>query len=274
MSNKTHNLHGKKILIIGGNIPLINSLQTGLLYNGADVAIATTGEKGVIKARNQRPDTIILESNISDMTIDVLLKTLSNDELIKNVPIMLIAHEIGNYTEDNNKFSSVLDVNKLELTEVIDEVEKSLLLNIDTKKDKILDISESTEIPIANKTSSGVRVIVIEDDPLLRSLLSARLEKSKIAYQFCHNGDDAIDSIEKYKPTIIILDLMLPGKNGLEILAELRKMESLKDIPVIVFSNKDSSKDREQADSLGVNAFLVKAMTDLNDLMSLILKQK
>ena len=64
---------------------------------------------------------------------------------------------------------------------------------------------------------------------------------------------------------------MLPGKNGLDVLKEIRQTPSLADMSVIVFSNKDSDEDRQRAKSLGVETFLIKAMTDLNDLVRIIL---
>jgi DNA-binding response OmpR family regulator len=63
---------------------------------------------------------------------------------------------------------------------------------------------------------------------------------------------------------------MLPGKNGFELLAEIREDGQFKDTPVIIFSNRDSQEDRRKAKELGAAAFHVKAMTDLAELVTTI----
>lgn len=59
-------------------------------------------------------------------------------------------------------------------------------------------------------TKTGIRVYVVEDDPLLRNLLSVRMEKSSFPYEFSVDGSGALEAMHQFKPDIIILDLMLP----------------------------------------------------------------
>ncbi len=124
--------------------------------------------------------------------------------------------------------------------------------------------------PIAQISSSGIRVYVIEDDPLLRNLLSIRLDKSNFPYKFDANGENAVEELREFKPDIIVLDLMLPGRSGFEVLSEIKGAADLKNLPVIVFSNRDGQEDRKRAVQLGANAFYVKAMTDLAELIEQI----
>jgi DNA-binding response OmpR family regulator len=264
-------LLSKKILIIGGDVTLLNSLEKALLYAGADVKISTTGVNGLVVARNEKPDVILLDSSADDMTIDKFVVAVKSDRLIDTVPLIIVTDD-ENFDIDG-KISSVISKKNLKIDDVINAFEYALTTTPHHDTDDVLDISEISSAPIISETEEGMRVMVIEDDPLLRSLLSARLEKSKIPYQFCHNGTDAMEAIERYKPTIVILDIMLPGQSGLDVLAEMRESRHHKDTPVVIFSNKDSSEDRDLAASLNVKAFFVKAMTDLNDLVNLILKQ-
>ncbi len=136
-----------------------------------------------------------------------------------------------------------------------------------------LDISEPVTIPSDSNLVEKIRVLIIEDDPLLGNLLSTKFAKSEIIYQFCSNGADAMNMILQFKPTVVILDIMLPGKNGLDVLKEIRDYNELNDLPVIIFSNKDNDADRKLARSLGSDTFLVKAMTNLNELVNIILEK-
>lgn len=136
----------------------------------------------------------------------------------------------------------------------------------------LIDISEPEVVIPKTESVDNMRVLLVEDDPLLRNLLSMKLQKSEISHTFCNSGLEAMDMVKEYDPTVIILDLMLPGKNGLEVLKEIREDSKYKETPVVIFSNKDDDSDRATAHDLGVEHFLIKATTDLSELLSLIIK--
>lgn len=118
---------------------------------------------------------------------------------------------------------------------------------------------------------SSVRVLTVEDDPLLRNLLSIRLARSKFPFEFSSDGEQALIAAQQFKPDVIVLDLMLPRKSGFEVLDELKSDPQLAHIPVVVFSNRDSQDDKQRAMDSGASAFYVKATTDLSDLMEHII---
>jgi DNA-binding response OmpR family regulator len=115
-------------------------------------------------------------------------------------------------------------------------------------------------------------VFTVEDDSLLRNLLASKFEKSKVPFEISSDGEDLINKLKVFRPQIVVLDLMLPGKDGFELLEEIRADADTAEIPVIIFSNKDSSDDRKRAAELGAKGFYVKALTDLSDLMVTIEK--
>lgn len=119
-------------------------------------------------------------------------------------------------------------------------------------------------------TKTGVRVYIVEDDPLLRNLLDAKLSLSNFPHEFSVDGTDSLSKIKQFKPNVIVLDLMLPVKSGFEILEEIKTNQETATIPVIIFSNRDSQEDREKVFSLGAERFFVKATTDLSALIEAI----
>ncbi len=131
--------------------------------------------------------------------------------------------------------------------------------------DTDLNIS-TTPIPKALK---NIKVLVIEDDVLLRNLLTTRLEQANIKCEFSTDGIDVPTIINSYQPSVILLDIMLPGKDGLDVLQEVRDAGHT-NVPVIVFSNRDEQSDRKRAEELGAKEYYVKAMTDLSDLVKTI----
>ena len=77
----------------------------------------------------------------------------------------------------------------------------------------------------------------------------------------------AFEILERWKPDIILLDLILPGVDGFEILSRIKKDDRLKDIPVIVLSNLGQQEDIDRAMSLGAQDFMVKANFTLEEII-------
>lgn len=111
-------------------------------------------------------------------------------------------------------------------------------------------------------------ILIVEDDEFLRVLTAKRLEKEGFAIAVAVDGESALTVAEQKQPDLILLDLLLPGINGFEVLARLQKHESLKQVPVIVFSNLGQKEDIEKAQKLGAVDFLIKANFTLDDVVA------
>lgn len=112
------------------------------------------------------------------------------------------------------------------------------------------------------------KVLIIEDDEFLRSLTVERLKKEGYGVQIAIDGESALSALKESKPDLILLDLLLPGLPGFEVLEKIKQMDEVKSIPVIVFSNLGSKEDIEKARNLGANDFLMKANFTLDDVVS------
>lgn len=111
------------------------------------------------------------------------------------------------------------------------------------------------------------KVFIVEDDEFLRSLTVKRLEKEGYEVAVATDGDSALGKIKENSPDIILLDLLLPGLSGFEVLKKIREDGPIKGTPVIVFSNLGQREDIEKAKALGVNDFLIKANFTLDDVV-------
>jgi len=111
------------------------------------------------------------------------------------------------------------------------------------------------------------KIVIVEDDEFLRSLTSKRLESEGYEVAVAVDGEDAVKVIPKENPDLIFLDLLLPNKNGFEVLEEIRKDDKTKDTPVVVFSNLGQKEDIEKVKKFGVTEFLVKANFTLDDVV-------
>jgi len=117
-----------------------------------------------------------------------------------------------------------------------------------------------SSVPIASMLKRGeMKILIVEDDKFLRELLVGKIKHEGFTVIEAVNADEAFAAVSKDQPHIILLDLVLPGKGGFEILTELKAQRASASIPVIVISNLGSRDDVDQAMKLGAAEFMIKA---------------
>ncbi|MHB1484654.1 MAG: response regulator [Saccharofermentanales bacterium] len=99
------------------------------------------------------------------------------------------------------------------------------------------------------------RVLVVDDDPNICELLRIYFDKEEFSVFSCLEGDKALDSFQQINPDIVILDLMLPGKDGFDVCREIRK---LGDTPIIILSARSDTLDKVVGLELGADDFVTK----------------
>ena len=102
-------------------------------------------------------------------------------------------------------------------------------------------------------------ILIIEDDKFLRELISQKLNKENYKVVEAVDGEEGIKKVKEEKPDLILLDLILPGIDGFEVLSRVKEDPSLNKIPVIVLSNLGQRDDVEKGLKLGAVDYLIKA---------------
>ncbi|MEX0672547.1 MAG: response regulator [Candidatus Paceibacterota bacterium] len=123
----------------------------------------------------------------------------------------------------------------------------------------------------------GVTVMWVEDDNFLSEMIAKKLKDQGANLEFAASGEDAVKQLDERKPDVLLLDILLPGMDGYEVLKQMKQKEELKDVPVILFSNLGQQEDIDKGYKLGADKFLVKATIDLNgvvDEITKLLKEK
>lgn len=105
---------------------------------------------------------------------------------------------------------------------------------------------------------NGKKVMIVEDDEHIAKVYEIKLAKEGVATSLARDGEEAVAKITAEKPDVIILDLMLPKKDGFGVLEDIKKNPELAGIPVIILSNLGQQSDQERALALGANEYLVK----------------
>jgi len=110
------------------------------------------------------------------------------------------------------------------------------------------------------------KILFVEDEPTLQKTIGRFLEEE--GYQMINalDGELALKIAKKEKPDLILLDIILPKKDGFEVLKELKEDEITKDIPVIILTNLENDTDVEKALSIGATTYLVKSNYELKEI--------
>ena len=114
----------------------------------------------------------------------------------------------------------------------------------------------------------GQRVLLIEDEPNIIEAISYILSKDGWTVHTHSDGETAMDKVMQGVPDLIILDVMLPGRSGYDILRDLRAAPETADVPVMMLTARGQAKDREMAASLGATQFMTKPFSNAEVLES------
>ena len=114
----------------------------------------------------------------------------------------------------------------------------------------------------------GKKILIVDDDPEISSLVQYTLESAGHQTQICENGRDVMDTLRDFKPDLIVLDVMLPGTDGFSLTTEITEDEDLSSIPIIILSALEPSRPMFQRFTQ-VTAFLSKPF-NTDDLLETI----
>jgi DNA-binding response OmpR family regulator len=111
------------------------------------------------------------------------------------------------------------------------------------------------------------KLLLVEDDVALSSVYRSRMELEGFDIKEVNNGEDALSAAIEYRPDLILLDAMMPKISGFDVLDILRNTPETADIRVIMLTALSQPKDRERAEALGVNDYLVKSQVVIGDVV-------
>ncbi|MFP4022454.1 MAG: PleD family two-component system response regulator [Candidatus Paceibacterota bacterium] len=117
------------------------------------------------------------------------------------------------------------------------------------------------------------KIIFIEDEVNLKDLLKKKLENNGYEVDTAEDGEEGLNKIRAEKPDLILLDIIMPKKDGFEVMEELQEDEELRSIPVIIVSNSGQPVELERAKRLGVKDWIVKTEFDPQEVVDMVSRQ-
>jgi CheY-like chemotaxis protein len=118
-----------------------------------------------------------------------------------------------------------------------------------------------------NDGSTKKKILLVEDDVALSTVYKSRLDLEGFETLAVNNGEEALSAAQSFKPDLVLLDAMMPKISGFDVLDILRNTPETRDIRVIMLTALSQPKDKERAETLGVNDYLVKSQVVIGDVI-------
>lgn len=122
----------------------------------------------------------------------------------------------------------------------------------------------------ATNTSQAKRILLVEDDDALANVYVMRLQAEGFDIRRVANGEEALASALSYKPDLVLLDVMMPKVSGFDVLDILRNTPETANLKVIMLTALSQESDKQRAESLGVDDYLVKSQVVIADVIDRI----
>lgn len=115
-------------------------------------------------------------------------------------------------------------------------------------------------------------ILIIEDDEVLLRAMYLLFRKSNYTIATATDGESGLEIAERLKPNLILLDIVLPKINGIDVLRSLKKNDITKKIPVVILSNVDDAREKISAKELGILAYFIKADSKVEEIANFVKK--
>lgn len=116
-----------------------------------------------------------------------------------------------------------------------------------------------------------MKILLVEDDTFFREFYSGKLREQNVEVETAENGEIAMEKLKTYMPDVMLLDIIMPKKDGFEVLKELGEQQLISKISVLVFSTLGQEGDVEKARLLGAKGYVNKSFFDFEKLYARIL---
>lgn len=232
---------GNTILVVDDDPKTVKIISEYLIEEGFKCLTATSGKEAVMLAKKYLPFAITLDIIMEDMDGWEVMQNLKGNISTRDIPIIIVS--VSTDKETGLALGAVGFITK--------PVNKHAL------------ISQIREVK-----NKPVSVMIVDDNEFELSQISKIIEKENIKTILAKSGKECINLLENTSPDVLILDLMMPEMDGFTVLEKIRKIPTTKNLPVIVVTAKDLSKDDKNRLSGNVASLLSKSEMSPQNLLS------
>ena len=247
----------KNILLIEDDQVLADVLEQKLKHEGYKVTVERDGRAGLERMRAIKPDLILLDIIMPHMNGYEVLEEKFKDSALRPIPVIIISNS-----------GQPVEISRTTALGAVDHLVKAHLSPEEVLAKVRLYVGTDGSVAVG-ASCKGKKVLLVEDDTFLSDLLARRFHEEDCQFMHAESGEKALEILAKEIPDIILLDLVLPGMSGFEILEKVKQDEKTKNIPIIVLSNLSQQSDIQRALELGAVRHEVKAHLSPNEIVLL-----
>ena len=158
--------------------------------------------------------------------------------------------------------SSSVGWNSRHVTNRLDELSDTLPLIVEAFNDVRARLTKTILALVGSHSGTLMKtVLIIDDNPVITNIYRGKLSAGGLHTEIASNGEEGLEMLDRCKPDVVLLDLMLPKVNGMDVLKRIRARAEYKTLPVVVFSNSYSTDVMQQAWGFGATDVLHKSST-------------
>jgi signal transduction histidine kinase/DNA-binding response OmpR family regulator len=247
---------GKTILLVEDSEPAIIQVQDLLEEHGLQVLVARDGKEALALLSHTIPDAMILDLMMPGIDGFQVLKSVREQKLTLTLPVLILTSKIITKEElsflKSNNIHQVIRKGDINLDELISSISSMLKGN-----------NAEEQAPATRKRAIEGKpvVLIVEDNPDNMLAVKAILGESYKVIE-ARDGHEGIEAATKHLPDLILMDIGLPGMNGIEAFKEIRKNNALSFIPIIALTASAMAQDQESILAYGFDAYLAKPINE------------
>jgi len=247
----------QKVIIAEDDV-ILREILIGKLSAAGFVAIGAEDGDGALQILSkEKPDLLLLDILLPGKTGIEVLKAMQQDITLKSIPVIAISNSDD---ADSIREAKTLGVKDFLIKAIFDSSDVIEKVKIILAGKTTPAVSATPIAPVGITSTIKKTVLIVEDDKFLREIATQKLETEGFEIVSMPTGNEAIEYLSSNsRPDIIVLDLILPGMSGFEVLEKIRQNMSLKATPILILSNLGQEEDIEKAKKLGATDYLVKA---------------
>jgi DNA-binding response OmpR family regulator len=117
-----------------------------------------------------------------------------------------------------------------------------------------------------------MKILLVEDDNFFREFYSTKLREKNVEVETATDGEEGLQKLQIFMPDLVLLDIIMPKKDGFDVLSEMGQLQLIQKIPVLVFSTLGQEADVEKARLLGAKGYVNKSFFDFDKLYARIIE--
>ncbi|HET7292388.1 MAG TPA: response regulator [Vicinamibacteria bacterium] len=236
------------VLVVDDDPEMQRATRESLEREGFAVVTASTAQEGASLAARRRPDVILLDLLLPDRNGLELLQSLKTDPATQEIPVLVVS-----ITKDSVK-----------------------ALSLGAAECLVKPVDGAAIVPMVRRlldgSFHGATVLVVDDETDTADFIRETLKTEGLRVLVAHDGRQAIEVLERRRPDLVLLDIMMPELSGFEVLEAIASNPATAGTPVIVLTARGDEGDAKRGLALGARRYMSKPF-DVRDLIAEVLRQ-